>query len=48
MYGTSSCAMLLSLSRWLHLRFFTGEDGKEGTFEEGKDLLPFFTTSLLK
>jgi hypothetical protein len=48
MYGTSLCAVSLSLSRWVQFRFFTGEDGKEGVVEEGNDLLPFFITSLLK
>jgi len=45
MYGTSLSAILLSLSRWLQFCFFTGEDGREATVEEGKDLLPFFMTS---
>lgn len=48
MYGLSSCPMSSSLSRWVWVRFFTGEDGKEGTVEEGNDFLPCFITSLLK
>lgn len=48
MYGKLSSGLVSSLSKLLKFRFFFEDDGREGTVEEGKDLLPFFITSLLK
>ena len=48
MYGKLSSGLVSSLLRLLKFCFFVDDDGREGTVEEGKDLLPFFITSLLK
>ena len=48
MYGKLSSGLVSSLSKLPKFRFFFEDDGREGTVEEGKDLLPFLITSLLK